>query len=80
MLYEVITLHDIGKIPLDQVMAGNTPFFYRYMQENCGDFCEAEKLKFGIDHTEAGMRLGNLWTLPNNLINVIANHHSYNFV
>ena len=73
--YTAGLLHDIGKIPLDQVMAGNTPFFYRYMQENCGDFCEAEKLKFGIDHTEAGMRLGNLWTLPNNLINVIANHH-----
>lgn len=73
--YTAGLLHDIGKIPLDQVMAGNAPFFYRYLQENCGDFCEAEKLKFGIDHTEAGMRLGKLWTLPNNLINVIANHH-----
>jgi putative nucleotidyltransferase with HDIG domain len=73
--YTAGLLHDIGKIPLDQVMAGNAPFFYRYMQETRGDFCEAEKLKFGIDHTEAGMRLGKLWTLPNNLINVIANHH-----
>jgi len=73
--YTAGLLHDIGKIPLDQVMAGNAPFFYRYTQEKGGDLCEAEKLKFGIDHPEAGMRLGKLWTLPNNLINVIANHH-----
>ena len=57
-------------------MAGNTPFFYRYTQEQGGDLCKAEKLKFGIDHTEAGMRLGKAWALPNNLINVIANHHN----
>ncbi len=73
--YTAGLLHDIGKIPLDQVMAGNAPFFYRYTQEQGGDLCKAEKLKFGIDHTEAGMRLGKAWTLPNNLINVIANHH-----
>jgi len=74
--YTAGLLHDIGKIPLDQVMAGNVPFFYRYTQEKGGELCEAEKLKFGIDHTEAGMRLGKLWALPNNLINVIANHHN----
>ena len=74
--YTAGLLHDIGKIPLDQVMAGNAPFFYRYTHEKGSDLCEAEKLKFGIDHTEAGMRLGKLWALPNNLINVIANHHN----
>jgi len=74
--YTAGLLHDIGKIPLDQVMAANTPFFYRYTQEKGGDLCEAEKMKFGVDHTEAGLRLGKLWALPNNLINVIANHHS----
>ena len=74
--YTAGLLHDIGKIPLDQVMAGNTPFFYRYTQEQGGDLCKAEKLKFGLDHTEAGMRLGKAWALPNNLINVIANHHN----
>jgi putative nucleotidyltransferase with HDIG domain len=74
--YTAGLLHDIGKIPLDQVMAANVPFFYRYTQEEGGGLCEAEKLKFGIDHTEAGIRLGKLWALPNNLINVIANHHN----
>ena len=73
--YTAGLLHDIGKIPLDQVMAANAPFFYRYIQEKGGELCEAEKMKFGVDHTEAGMRLGKLWALPNNLINVIANHH-----
>ena len=73
--YTAGLLHDIGKIPLDQVMAANTPFFYRYSQEKGAELCEAEKLKFGIDHTEAGRKLGKIWTLPYNLINVIANHH-----
>jgi len=74
--YTAGLLHDIGKIPLDQVMAANTPFFYRYTQEKGGELCEAEKLKFGIDHTDAGRQLGKTWTLPQNLINVIANHHN----
>ena len=73
--YTAGLLHDIGKIPLDQVMASNAPFFYRYIQEKGAELCEAERLKFGIDHTETGMRLGKLWKLPDNLIHVIANHH-----
>ncbi len=73
--YTAGLLHDIGKIPLDQVMSANTPFFYRYTQEKGTELCKAERLKFGIDHTEAGIRLGKLWKLPNNLTHVIANHH-----
>jgi len=56
-------------------MAANAPFFYRYTQEKGAELCEAEKLKFGMDHTEAGGQLGKFWALPHNLINVIANHH-----
>jgi putative nucleotidyltransferase with HDIG domain len=74
--YTAGLLHDIGKIPLDQVMTANAPFFYRYTQEKGAELCEAEKLKFGIDHTEAGRQLGKIWTLPHNLIHVIANHHN----
>jgi putative nucleotidyltransferase with HDIG domain len=74
--YTAGLLHDIGKIPLDQVMTANAPFFYRYTQEKGAELCEAEKLKFGIDHTEAGRQLGKKWTLPHNLIHVIANHHN----
>lgn len=73
--YTAGLLHDIGKIPLDQVMAANAPFFYRYTQEKGTELCEMERLKFGADHTEVGSRLGTLWDLPKNLINVIANHH-----
>jgi putative nucleotidyltransferase with HDIG domain len=73
--YTAGLLHDIGKIPLDQAMAANAPFFYRYTQEKGDELCEIERLKFGIDHTEAGMRLGKFWELPDNLIHVIANHH-----
>lgn len=73
--YTAGLLHDIGKIPLDQEVAANAPFFYRSTQEKGNELCEIERLKFGIDHTEAGMRLGKLWKLPDNLIHVIANHH-----
>ena len=58
--YTAGLLHDIGKIPLDQVMAANVPFFYRYTQEKGAELCKAEKLKFGIEHTVAGMRLAKL--------------------
>ncbi len=73
--YTAGLLHDIGKIPLDQALAASAPFFYRNTQEKGDELCEIERLKFGIDHTEAGMRLGKFWDLPHNLINVIANHH-----
>jgi putative nucleotidyltransferase with HDIG domain len=73
--YTAGLLHDIGKIPLDQVMAANVPFFYRYTQEEGAELCEMERLKFSVDHTEAGRQLGKIWTLPHNLINVIENHH-----
>ena len=73
--YTAGLLHDIGKIPLDQVMAANAPFFYRYIREKGTELCKAENLKFGIDHTVAGTRLAELWSLPNNLIHAIANHH-----
>jgi putative nucleotidyltransferase with HDIG domain len=73
--YTAGLLHDIGKIPLDQAVAANVPFFYRHTQEKGNELCEIERLTFVIDHTEAGMRLGKFWNLPHNLINVIANHH-----
>ena len=73
--YTAGLLHDIGKIPLDQVMAANAPYFYRCTQEKGNELCEMERLKFGVDHSDAGMRLGRLWALPNNLIHVIAHHH-----
>ena len=68
-------LHDIGKIPLDQYVAANTPFFYRRALEGDTGFCEIEKHMLGTDHTEIGRRLGEKWALPSNLINVISCHH-----
>ncbi|RLB17033.1 MAG: hypothetical protein DRG82_07655 [Deltaproteobacteria bacterium] len=73
--YTAGLLHDIGKIPLDQFMAVNAPLFYRKIQREGIELCEIEKMRFGIDHAQAGKLLGAKWDLPRNLIDVIANHH-----
>lgn len=73
--YTAGLLHDIGKIPLDQFVALNTPYFYRTIQEGDAELCEIERAKFGMDHTDAGRRLGTIWALPPSLIDAITYHH-----
>ncbi|MFZ0450496.1 MAG: HDOD domain-containing protein [Desulfatiglandaceae bacterium] len=75
LAYTAGLLHDIGKIPLDQYVAANAPFFYRIALEGDTGFCEIEKQMLGTDHTEIGRRLAEKWDLPRNLINVISCHH-----
>jgi putative nucleotidyltransferase with HDIG domain len=75
LAYTAGLLHDIGKIPLDQFVARNAPYFYRTTQEEGTELCQAERSKFGIDHTVAGRQLGKIWALPPNLIDVITYHH-----
>ena len=73
--YTAGLLHDIGKIPLDQYMTKGRPFFYRELEKGGIELCLLEKECFGITHTEAGARLGEIWELPKNLVEVIRHHH-----
>jgi len=69
-------LHDIGKAALDQFVADATSFFYRSIQHDSTDLCQAEKENFGMNHTEVGATLARDWNLPESLVNIIRYHHT----
>lgn len=74
--YTAGLLHDIGKVVLDQYMAPAYPLFYRRTQADGTNLIVVEREEFGVDHTEVGGRLGELWSLPENLIDTIRHHHN----
>jgi putative nucleotidyltransferase with HDIG domain len=74
LAYTAGLLHDIGKVALDQLMNMARPFFYRQMEEGT-DLIRAEGELFGTTHTEMGGQLAERWSLPENLTEVIRNHH-----
>ena len=70
----VALIHDIGKIVLlecspagmDEVLAA----------EKAGTpYLDAERQRFGLSHARAGRRLAGRWQLPNELQQVIGDHH-----
>ena len=73
--YTAGLLHDIGKVVLDQYIAPAYPFFYRRTQVDGINLNVVEREKLGVDHTEVGGRLGELWSFPANLIDTIRHHH-----
>lgn len=73
--YTAGLLHDIGKVVLDQFMAPVFPFFYRRTQSDGIALTDVEHEMLGLDHTEAGRKLAERWSLPQNLIETISHHH-----
>jgi putative nucleotidyltransferase with HDIG domain len=74
--YTAGLLHDIGKVVLDQHMSRAYPFFYRKTQIEKENLFIAEKDTFGITHDEVGEMLAIQWSLPENLMDAIKNHHN----
>jgi len=74
--YTAGLLHDIGKVVLDQYIAQANPLFYRKTLEEGANLVSTEHELLGVDHTEVGVILAQRWDLPENLIEVIQNHHS----
>jgi putative nucleotidyltransferase with HDIG domain len=73
--YTAGLLHDIGKVVLDQYMAPAFPYFYRRTLSDGVALTDVEYEMFGLDHTEAGRKLAERWSLPQNLIDTISHHH-----
>jgi HD-like signal output (HDOD) protein/chemotaxis receptor (MCP) glutamine deamidase CheD len=73
--YTAGLLHDIGKVVLDQYVAGAIPFFYRRIVQDENELITIEKERFDTTHPEIGKTLAMLWDLPDILHAPIACHH-----
>lgn len=72
--YTAGLLHDIGKVLLDQYAGAVKPQLYRKIYSDGGELLDAEKSLLGIDHSEAGAHLAELWSFPPSLRDVVAYH------
>ncbi len=68
-------LHDIGKRALDFYMDRHKYEYYQRMIIQ-KDSLYIEKEIFGFDHCEIGEKIAQKWNFPENIKDVIRNHHS----
>jgi putative nucleotidyltransferase with HDIG domain len=70
-------LHDIGKLVLNQIFTPKCRAEIRILisQDSLSRF-EAEKVVLGSNHAEVGACLLQKWTLPEIIIEAVANHHA----
>ncbi|MFH1985918.1 MAG: HDOD domain-containing protein [Pseudomonadota bacterium] len=73
--YTAGLLHDIGKVVLDQYVTSAYPLLYRNVHEGDTSFQDIERQQFGVDHTDIGCTLGQLWGFPDSLMTTIRHHH-----
>jgi putative nucleotidyltransferase with HDIG domain len=68
-------LHDIGKVVLNEYVADEFMEIVRRVNEEHVAFSEAECQVLGFSHQEIGGRIGEMWKLPEPIIQCIRYHH-----
>jgi putative nucleotidyltransferase with HDIG domain len=76
MAFTAGLLHDIGKLAINQALTPESQAAIRcWNAEHGASRLEAERGVLGTDHAEVGGYLLNLWRLPEEIVEAVANHH-----
>lgn len=75
-LFTAGLLHDIGKVVLNEFVAGDQPAIVERVEQGGLSFAEAEKQVLGYSHDEVGGELADRWQLPPAIVNCIRYHHA----
>ena len=68
-------LHDLGQLALAATAPDDFRMVLDYQKENDCLMLEAEQAVIGMDHTQIGAHLANLWNLPAEICEAIECHH-----
>lgn len=68
-------LHDLGQLALAATAPDEFRMVLDYQQENDCLISVAEQAVIGVDHTQIGAHLANLWNLPAEICEAIEQHH-----
>ncbi|MCL2022023.1 MAG: HDOD domain-containing protein [Betaproteobacteria bacterium] len=68
-------LHDIGQLWLAYFYPLEFQQVRLQVEVHDMEICEAERVMFGMDHSEIGGIVAEYWQLPKDITNAIVNHH-----
>jgi putative nucleotidyltransferase with HDIG domain len=68
-------LHDVGKVALNATVSKKMSSIMNVISSQSFTLDQAEKKIIGLDHTEVGEALANLWKLPTTITEAIRYHH-----
>lgn len=74
-IFTAALLKDIGKIVLNQYVAGSLERINELVFDQGYSFIEAEKDILGIDHAELGAIIARRWQFSDKMVEVIHQHH-----
>ena len=73
-------LHDIGKLVISSFLADRIEALHSELASGGLSLMACEQKLLGADHAQIGADLGAVWNLPEEVVKVIASHHTPNVV